>query len=73
LQPNLSSALDNLKLLSEKDGKPATVAAKRRVSLWDKVLGHKPAAQQTPPAADATADSSTDAGVNAPVNTTVKK
>src|SRR5580658_3419592 len=39
LQPNLSSALDNLKLLSEKDGKPATVAAKRRVSLWGKILG----------------------------------
>jgi Flp pilus assembly protein TadD len=47
LQPNLSSALDNLRLLSEKDGKPATVAAKRRVSFWDKVRGHKPAADAT--------------------------
>ena len=59
LQPNLSSAIDNLKLLSEKDGKPATVVARRRQSFWDKLVGRKPAADT------ASADSGAD--------TTVKK
>jgi Flp pilus assembly protein TadD len=54
LQPNLSSALDNLKLLSEKDGKPAIVAARRRQSFWDKVLGRKPAQQTSAPPTDTT-------------------
>jgi Flp pilus assembly protein TadD len=65
LQPNLSSALDNLRLLSEKDGKPATVAAKRRVSVWGKLLGRKSAPQAGAPPADTSADTTAD--------TTVKK
>src|ERR1700683_1639963 len=43
LQPNLSSALANLRLVSELDGKPATVAVKRRASLWARILGRKSA------------------------------
>jgi Flp pilus assembly protein TadD len=45
LQPNLASALANLRLVSELDGKPATVSIKRRGSLWARVFGRKSAPQ----------------------------
>jgi Flp pilus assembly protein TadD len=59
LQPNLSSALANLKLVSELDGKPATVTVKRRASLWARILGRKSA-----PPSDA---SSSDKPVDKPI------
>jgi Flp pilus assembly protein TadD len=44
LQPGMTSALANLRLASEMDGKAATAPArKRRVSLWAKIFGSKPA------------------------------
>jgi Flp pilus assembly protein TadD len=44
LQPGLSSALANLKLVSELDGQPATAPVrKRRVSLWARIFGNKSA------------------------------
>jgi Flp pilus assembly protein TadD len=63
LQPNLSSALANLRLVSELDGKPATVAVKRRASLWEKLFGRKPAQQTSAPPADTAADSTADSTV----------
>lgn len=52
LQPNLSSALANLRLVSELDGKPATVTVKRRASLWARILGRKSAPQSDAGASD---------------------
>jgi Flp pilus assembly protein TadD len=65
LQPNLSSALANLKLVSDLDGKPAAVSVKRRASLWKKVFGRKSAPQTGALAADSGTDTTAD--------TTVKK
>jgi Flp pilus assembly protein TadD len=43
LQPGMASALANLRLVSELDGKAADVPArKRRVSLWARIFGSKP-------------------------------
>jgi Flp pilus assembly protein TadD len=52
LQPGMVSALSNLKLVSEMDGKPAAITARRRPSLWNKIFGSKPA----PPADSAPTD-----------------
>jgi len=43
LQPGMASALANLSLVSELDGKAADVPARKRVSLWAKIFGSKPA------------------------------
>jgi Flp pilus assembly protein TadD len=59
LQPNLSSALANLKLVSELDGKPATVTIKRRASLWGRVFGRKSAPQSDAGTADKSVDKPT--------------
>lgn len=69
LQPNLSSALANLKLLSEKDGKAATIAARKRQSFWDKLLGRKSASQSNAPPAITTAETAPEPTAD----TTVKK
>jgi Flp pilus assembly protein TadD len=48
-QPNLAAALANLKLVAEMDGQPATMPVSRsadparRVSLWARIFGGKPA------------------------------
>jgi Flp pilus assembly protein TadD len=42
LQPGMASALANLKLVSEMDGKTAAVPARKRVSIWTKIFGSKP-------------------------------
>ncbi len=40
LQPSLAAALDNLKLVSDLDGQPATAPLrKRRASLWARIFG----------------------------------
>ena len=65
LQPDLSSALANLKLLSEMDGKPASVSIKRRTSLWARLFGRKSAQQTSAPAADS--------AIETPADTTAKK
>jgi Flp pilus assembly protein TadD len=59
LQPNLSSALANLKLVSELDGKPATVTVKRRGSLWARILGRKSAPPSDASSSDKPADKAT--------------
>jgi len=56
LQPNLSSALANLRLVSELDGKPATISIKRRAGLWAKIFGHKSAPQSDAGSVDKPAD-----------------
>jgi Flp pilus assembly protein TadD len=56
LQPNLSSAIANLRLVSELDGKPATVSIKRRASLWARIFGRKPAPQGEAGTVDKPAD-----------------
>jgi len=43
LQPGMASALANLKLVAEMDGKAATVQTRKRVSIWTKIFGSKPA------------------------------
>ena len=54
VDPNSGAALANLRLVAEKDGRPATIQArapntgKTRVSLWAKILGRRP---ETKPAA----------------------
>jgi Flp pilus assembly protein TadD len=55
LQPGMPSALANLKLVSEMDGKSASVPARKRVTLWTKIFGSKPA-----PTADASPTDSTE-------------
>jgi Flp pilus assembly protein TadD len=56
LQPNLSSALANLRLVSELDGKPAVVSIKRRASLWARVFGRKSAPPSDAVSSDKPAD-----------------
>jgi len=73
LQPNLSSALDNLRLLSEKDGKPAIVTAKKRQSFWDKLFDRNMPPKQSGAAGETTPADSADSAANATGNTTVKK
>jgi Flp pilus assembly protein TadD len=70
LQPNLPSALVNLKLLSEKDGKAASVAIKPRRSLWGRIFRRKPVGQSGAPPANSPADSSADTTASTTVNTT---
>ena len=49
LQPGLSSALSNLKLVSQMDGQAASVPArKRRASLWPRIFRSKSAQQADP-------------------------
>jgi Flp pilus assembly protein TadD len=69
LQPNLSSALANLRLVSELDGKPATVSIKRRASLWARIFGRK-SAQQT---GTAPSDTAADTAGDTTADKTVKK
>jgi protein O-GlcNAc transferase len=69
LQPNLSSALANLKLVSELDGKPAAVSIKRRASLWARIFGRRSAQ----PTGAAPSDTAGATGANTTADTTVKK
>jgi len=66
LQPNLSSALANLRLVSELDGKPATVSIKRRGSLWARVFGRKSAPQSDAGSSDKPVDQPAEKPVDKP-------
>jgi Flp pilus assembly protein TadD len=63
LQPNLSSALANLRLVSELDGKPATVSIQRRASLWARIFGRKSAPQSDAGSVDKPVDKPADTEV----------